>query len=100
MTRERAEARAAATERARRAVGRPAPRVRSRPRGPREPLPGDVKAFLAGLAVVAVAAVGWLAFGPKPEPIVPVLGFVDAGPPPVPTPSPSPTPAFKLPWWK
>jgi hypothetical protein len=72
----------------------------SRPRGSREPLPRDVKAFLAGLVLVAAAAVGWLAFGPKPEPIVPVLGFADAGPPPVPKPSPSPTPAFRLPWWK
>jgi hypothetical protein len=59
-----------------------------------------VKAFLAGLALVAVAAVGWLAFGPRPEPIAPVLGFVDTGPPPVPPAPAPPTPAFKLPWWK
>lgn len=99
MTREQAEARAAAAERATREARRPRP-VRSRRRVPHGPLPRDVKAFLAGLVLVAVAAVGWLVFGPRPEPIVPVLGFVDAGPPPVPTPAPSPTPAFKLPWWK
>ncbi len=99
MTRERAEARAAAAE-ASPAVGRPAPLAPLARRGPRAPLPGDVRAILAGLVLVVVAAVGWLAFGPRPEPMAPVLGFVDTGPPPVPTPEPSPTPAFKLPWWK
>jgi hypothetical protein len=98
MTRERAEARA--TAEAARAVPRPASPARPRPRRPRDPLPRDVKGLLAGLAVVAVAAVGWLALGPSPEPIAPVLGFVDAGPPPAPTPAPPPSPAFKLPWWK
>jgi hypothetical protein len=100
MTRERAEARAAAEAEASRAAPRPARPTRPRPRAPGTPLPPDVKAFLAGLALVGVAAVGWLAFGPSPEPIAPVLGFVDAGPPPAPTPEPSPTPAFDLPWWK
>ncbi len=56
--------------------------------------------MLAGVALVAVVAVGWLAFGPGPEPVAPVLGYVDPGPPPVPTPVPPPTPAFNLPWWK
>jgi hypothetical protein len=100
MTRERAEARAAAAAEASRAAGRPAPPAALRRPDPGAPLPGDVKAILAGLALVAVAAVGWLAFGPRPEPITPVLGYVDSGPPPIPTPAPSPTPAFKLPWWK
>jgi len=70
------------------------------PRTPSEPLPGDVKALLAGIVVVALASVGWLAFGPRPDPILPVLGYVDAGPPPAPRPSPPAGPAFKLPWWK
>jgi hypothetical protein len=96
MTRERAEAREAAGA----APPRATPRAARRRSGPRAPLPGDVKALLAGLALVALAAVGWVAFGPRPEPIVPVLGFADGGPPPAPRPTPSPTPAFKLPWWK
>jgi hypothetical protein len=52
------------------------------------------------MALVAVVAVGWLALGPSPEPVAPVLGFVDPGPPPAPTPVAPPTPAFDLPWWK
>jgi hypothetical protein len=52
------------------------------------------------MVLVILAGVGWLAFGPQPEPIPPVLGVVDPGPPPAPKPTPRPTPAFKLPWWK
>lgn len=98
-TRERAEALAAAGAEASRAP-RPTSRARRPSRGRGAPLPRDVKAILAGMALVAVAAVGWLAVGPRPEPVAPVLGFVDPGPPPAPTPAPPPTPAFKLPWWK
>jgi len=100
MTRERADARAAAGAEASLAARRPASPARPRPRGPSAPLPRDVKAILAGMALVAVVAVGWLALGPSPEPVAPVLGFVDPGPPPAPTPVPPPTPAFNLPWWK
>jgi hypothetical protein len=63
-------------------------------------VPGDVKALLAGMVLVILAGLGWLVFGPRPEPIPPVLGVVDPGPPPASEPTPSPTPAFKLPWWK
>jgi hypothetical protein len=76
------------------------------PRAPRVPrlrwkaLPGDVRALLAGFVLVVLAGLGWLVFGPRPAPITPVLGYVDAGPPPTHRPRPSPTPPFKLPWWK
>jgi hypothetical protein len=100
MARERAEALDAARAEAARAARRPTSPARLRNRGPSAPLPRDIKAILAGMALVGVAAVGWLAFGPRPEPIAPVLGFVDGGPPPAPTPTPPPTPAFNLPWWK
>jgi hypothetical protein len=59
-----------------------------------------VKILVAGIAFVGLAAVGWLVFGPRPEPIPAVLGVVDPGPPATPTPTPPPSPAFKLPWWK
>jgi hypothetical protein len=100
MTRERAAALAEAQAEAE----RPAPR-RTRPAGPGlrtppAPLPGDVKVLLAGVALVVVLGLGWLIFGPRPDPIVPVLGYMDAVPPPAPTPTPAPKPAFKLPWWK
>lgn len=97
MDRSRAEEIAAAQAPGPARAPRPGPRG---PRAPSEPLPGDVKALLGGLVVVALASVGWLAFGPRPDPVVPVLGFVDAAPPPVPRPTPPPEPPFKLPWWK
>jgi hypothetical protein len=103
MTRERAEAEAlarleaeAAAERA--VAERPRPGARL-PRVQAGPLPPEVRRLIWGTAVVAVAAVGWLVFGPRPEPIVPVLGFVDAGPPPATRPTPPPEPPFDLPWW-
>ncbi len=98
-TRERAEALAEAQA----GAARPVP---SRPpvdpglRTPTAPLPRDVKVLLGGVALVGVLGLGWLIFGPRPEPIVPVLGYMDAGPPPAPRPTPAPTPAFTLPWWK
>jgi hypothetical protein len=98
MTRERAEAQAATQAQA----GRP-PAARPARRGPRTPaapLPRDVKVLLSGVVLMAVLGLGWLVFGPAPDPVAPVLGFVDAGPPPAPRPTPSPTPPFKLPWWK
>ena len=60
----------------------------------------DVKVLLAVGALVLVGGFGYLFFGPKQAPMPAVLGFVDAGPPPVVRPRPSPTPPFKLPWWK
>ena len=100
MTRERAEAQAEAQAEA----ARPAPR-RERSfapglRTPPAPLPRDVKVLLGGVALAVVLGLGWLVFGPPPDPIIPVLGYADAGPPPAPRPTPAPTPAFKLPWWK
>ena len=61
----------------------------------------DVKVLLAVSALVLVAGLGWLAFGPRRELHYPaVLGYVDSGPPKAPaTPAP-PRPPFKLPWWK
>jgi len=113
MTRERAEEQAAARAAAEAAALAPAAAVAApglpvrtarRPtRGPRlrwADLPGDVKGLLGGVALVGVAAIAWLAFGPRPGPVVPVLGYADAGPPPAPRPTPKPTPPFKLPWWK
>jgi hypothetical protein len=64
-------------------------------------MPRDVRALLFATALVTVAGVAWLIFGPpRPEPIPAVLGYVDATPPPVPKPTPTPGPPFKLPWWK
>jgi hypothetical protein len=103
-TRQQAEERAAATA-AVEVASAPAPPV-ARPVAAREPrlrwssLPGDVRALVAGIALVALAGMGWLLFGPPPAPIAPVLGYVDHGPPPVPRPTPRPAPPFKLPWWK
>ena len=64
-------------------------------------MPGDVKALVVVGALVMVAGLGWLVFGPRrPSTIPALLGHVDQGPPPAPTPTPSPQPPFKLPWWK
>jgi len=62
---------------------------------------GDVKVLLVAGAIVMVAGLGWLVFGPSRGATMPrVLGWVDHGPPPAPRPTPSPRPPFKLPWWK
>jgi hypothetical protein len=113
MTRARAEERAALTEKGPSppaetvpAILTPGVRPAHAPRAPRVPrlrwsaLPGDVRGLVAGFLLVVLAGLGWLVFGPRPAPITPVLGYVDAGPPPAPRPTPSPTPPFKLPWWK
>ena len=100
MTHERAEALAAAQAEASRPAARSAPSVRRGPRTPVAPLPRDVKVLLSGVALMAVLGLAWLAFGPPPAPIAPVLGYVDAGPPPAPRPTAPPAPPFKLPWWK
>ena len=64
-------------------------------------LPPDVKALVVGGALVMVAGLGWMAFGPRRPPSTPaLLGWVDPGPPPVPKPTPRPRPPLKLPWWK
>jgi hypothetical protein len=61
---------------------------------------GEVKLLLAASALVLVAGLGYLVFGPKPQPMPAVLGFVDGGPPPSPRTKAPPKPPFKLPWWK
>jgi hypothetical protein len=70
----------------------------------REELGWDVKGPALGLVLVAVFAAGWLIFRPyRPDPIAPVLGFVDKPrtPPPTTIPRrPVPPTLFKLPWWK
>jgi hypothetical protein len=64
-------------------------------------MPNDVRAMALVSALVLVAGVGWVAFGPTRTTLTPaVLGWVDPGPPPVPKPTPPPRPPFKLPWWK
>lgn len=64
-------------------------------------LPLDIKALVVGSALVLVAGLGWMAFGPQRHTPTPaLLGRVDPGPPPVAKPRPSPTPPIKLPWWK
>jgi hypothetical protein len=64
-------------------------------------MPTDVKALVIGSALVMVAGLGWLAFGPRrPSSTPALLGWVDPGPPPAPRPTPTPTPPLKLPWWK
>jgi hypothetical protein len=64
-------------------------------------MPQDVKALVALMILVLVVGLGWLLFGPRQPDTTPrVLGFVDAGPPPVPKPTPTPRPPVKLPWWK
>jgi hypothetical protein len=61
---------------------------------------GDVKALLATGALVLLAGLGYLVFGPQPTPPPAVLGFVDAGPPKAAPKARKPQPPFKLPWWK
>jgi hypothetical protein len=61
---------------------------------------GDVKLLLAIGALVMVAGLGWLVFGPRQQPYPAVLGYVDAGPPKPPPPVGFRQPPFKLPWWK
>jgi hypothetical protein len=64
-------------------------------------LPRDVKALVVGSALVMVAGLGWMVFGPQQPSSTPaLLGHVDQGPPPVPKPTPTPRPPLKLPWWK
>jgi hypothetical protein len=61
----------------------------------------DVKLLVGVGALVLVAGLGWLVFGPRrPPAIPPVLGWVDQGAPPSPRRTPPPRPPFKLPWWK
>lgn len=60
----------------------------------------DVKILVGVGAFVVVVGLGWMVFGPRPQPTPPVLGFVDQGAPPVPKKTPPPKPPFKLPWWK
>jgi len=61
---------------------------------------GDVKLLLGLSALVVVAGLFWLGFGPRTEPYPAVLGYVDAGPPKPTRPTGPERPPFKLPWWK
>jgi hypothetical protein len=99
MTRARAEAVLAAQPPAEAAPRRPRISASDRQEA-LDAMTGDVKLLLAASALVLVAGLGYLVFGPKPQPMPAVLGFVDAGPPPSPRSKPSPKPPFKLPWWK
>lgn len=60
----------------------------------------DVKLLLATAALLVVAGLGYLVFGPPPDPYPAVLGYVDKGPPKVPKHAGPARPPFKLPWWK
>jgi hypothetical protein len=60
----------------------------------------DIKLLLAMGALVLLAGLGYLLFGPRPEPYPAVLGYVDSGPPKVARSSGPTRPPFKLPWWK
>jgi hypothetical protein len=60
----------------------------------------DVKLLLVLSALVLVAGLGTLVFGPRSEPYPAVLGYVDAGPPKSTRTTGPPRPPFKLPWWK
>jgi hypothetical protein len=100
MTRARAEELAAAAP-----AAAPVRRARSRlPVDRREvvsAMTGEVKALLVAGAIVMVAGLGWLVFGPsRTTPIPAVLGHVDPGPPPAAKPTPPPRPPVQLPWWK
>lgn len=86
-----------------------APPTAAAPRGARAPsdfrtvlrtMPGDVKLLLATSALVLLAGLGWLGFGPRSDPYPAVLGYVDAGPPKPPRAGGPQAPPFKLPWWK
>jgi hypothetical protein len=63
-------------------------------------LPRDVRAFTAATALVLVAGLGWLVFGPRqPDATPALLGYVDNRPARSPE-SAQRRPPFKLPWWK
>ena len=61
------------------------------------PLTWDLKALLIGIVVVLLVGLVRLFWPGQAEPIVPVLGYVDATPRPGPTPTPTPK-GFRLPW--
>lgn len=61
---------------------------------------GDVKLLVAGLVLVLVAGLAWLALAPPPARPRPVLGYVEAERPRPASIHGGMTPAFKLPWWK
>jgi hypothetical protein len=83
----------------------PAPAARARParsdrREALDAMTGDVKLLLAVCALVLLSGFGYLIFGPRPQPMPSVLGYVDTPPPPVIRHHEPPGPPFKLPWWK
>ena len=60
----------------------------------------DVKLLLATGALVLVAGLGYLTFGPRATPYPAVLGYVDGGSPKSSRQAGPAHPPFKLPWWK
>jgi predicted RNA-binding Zn-ribbon protein involved in translation (DUF1610 family) len=75
-------------------------RPRSRPSGPPlriGPLTWDQKALVIAIVVVALLGLVRLFWPSKPEPLVPVLGYVNPAPTPKPKPTPTPQ-GWKLPW--
>ncbi|HSD26417.1 MAG TPA: hypothetical protein VLL75_03890 [Vicinamibacteria bacterium] len=60
----------------------------------------DIKALLVGIVVVTLLGLLSLLWPGRPQPLVPLLGHVDATPAPAPTPTPRPTPRPRswLPW--
>jgi hypothetical protein len=61
---------------------------------------GDVKILVGVGALVIVAGLGWMIFGPAPARVTPVLGYVDPGAPKSAKAQDHLRPPFKLPWWK
>ena len=96
-------ARAAELALAQPAAGPATPRVRRGPSTGAEAFKAmgtDVKLLLATGALVMLAGLGYLAFGPRPTPPPAVLGFVDAAPPQMTQQARDARPPFALPWWK
>lgn len=98
MLRARAEALAAAPPAV--AAARRAPRGAGLRQEAFNAMGADIKLLLATGALVLLAGLGYLFFGPRPTPYPAVLGYVDSGPPKVAQPSGPTRPPFKLPWWK
>jgi hypothetical protein len=78
-------------------LGRPGPPVRWGTLG------RDVQALLIAIVVVALLGLVRLFWPSRPEPLLPVLGHMDATPSPTPRPTARPTPkpkskGFRLPW--
>jgi hypothetical protein len=98
MPRARAEQLAAAGQRPQ-APQRPTRGVSDR-RAAVDAMTSDVKMLVGTGALILILGLGWMVFGPAPQPPAPVLGSADPGPPKRPRSEARLQPAFKLPWWK